>query len=198
RIYQDIDMDGRYTVGRDKPLREVKVRVDGNRYVVSDENGEYRLDALRTGDHNVSLDLLTVRADLTLLDDAARKTNLRPGTESVLDFRLVRTGRISGRIWLDLNENGKLDDGEAPLGDVRVVTASGRDTLTDAEGNFTLSDVAPGEHVILLDEKTLPEKTRSGFRSFTVLVSPGREFADLNLAVIIIPAEIKRFGSANP
>ena len=77
----------------------------------------------------------------------------------------MRTGRVSGVVWLDVNGNGTLDNGEQPLADVRVVTGNGRDTLTDANGCFLIGDLPPGEHVVLLDEKTLPEQTRSAYGS---------------------------------
>lgn len=47
--------------------------------------------------------------------------------DAVVDFRVVRMARVSGVVWLDVNENGAIDDSERPLADVRVVTASGRD-----------------------------------------------------------------------
>lgn len=195
RVYQDIDLNGKYDPGTDKPQAGVNVRVDGNRYVVSDENGVYEFDAIPAGEHRIYLDLLTVRADLTVLDGDSRENDLIAGHSSVIDFRLVRTGRITGRVWFDANENGRFDEGEAPLADVRVVTSSGRDTLTDSDGNFTLSDLAPGEHVVLLDEKTVPEKTMAGSEPLTVTVQPGKASAENLLPVKAIPPEVKRFGS---
>ena len=195
RVYQDVNLNGRFDEGTDQPQADVKVRVDGNRYVVSDAAGMFSFDSVMAGEHKVSLDLLSVRADLTLLSGDARESALRAGSESTIDFRLVRTGRLRGRVWLDLNQNGKFDEGEQPLADVRVVTGSGRDTLTDSDGYFVIGDLAPGEHVILIDEKTIPEKTRSGFKPMTLQVFPGRETADIDLNVIMIPAEIKHFGS---
>jgi len=195
RVYQDVDQDGRFDAAVDKPQADVKVRIDGNRYVVSDANGLYSFDSIIAGDHKVFLDLLSVRADLTLLDDSAKSTTLNAGHEATYDFRLVRTGRVSGRVWLDANGNGKFDKDETALGDVRVVTASGRDTLTDADGYFVIADMTPGEHIFLLDEKTLPEKTMAGSKPLSVKVLPGRETADTALPVIAIPAEIKHFSS---
>jgi hypothetical protein len=194
RVYQDVDLNGSFDPGIDKPQAEVKVRVDGNRYVMSDVNGMYTFDSVPTGDHRVFLDLLSVRADLTFLDADAKNVTLQAGRGSVSDFRLVRTGRISGRVWLDANENGKLDPGETPLADIRVVTASGRDTLTDTDGYFTIGDLPPGDHVVLLDEKTLPEKTMAEFKPLAARTFPGRETAGVMLPVTMIPAEIKRFG----
>ncbi|MEQ1924248.1 MAG: SdrD B-like domain-containing protein, partial [Pyrinomonadaceae bacterium] len=195
RVYQDVNMNGRFDAEVDKPQVDVKVQVDGNRYVVSDAAGQYSFGSVLAGDHKVSLDLLSVRADLTLLSGGEQAAALKAGSSSTVDFRLVRTGRLRGRVWLDANENGKFDDGEKPLADVRVVTASGRDTLTDADGYYIIGDLAPGEHVILIDEKTLPEKTRSAAGSLSMQVFPGRETSDVTLAVIFIPAEVKRFGT---
>ena len=195
RVYQDVDQNGKFDPSVDKPQADVKVRIDGNRYVVSDENGIYQFESINAGEHKIYLDLLSVRADLTMLGEAAQDTRLLAGHTSNFDFRLVRTGRITGRVWLDANENGKFDEGETPLADVRVVTASGRDTLTDADGSFTIGDLAPGEHVFLLDEKTLPEKTMAGFKPIAVQAFAGRETSDINLTVIAIPAEVKRFPS---
>lgn len=193
RVYQDNDLNGRYDAGVDKPQANVQVRVDGNRYVVSDENGVFRFDAVTSGAHKIYLDLLSVRADLTVLGEDSRDVDLGSGTNSIVDFRLVRTGRITGRAWLDANENGKFDPGETVLADVRVVTASGRDTLTDSGGFFTIGDLPPGEHVVLIDEKTIPDKTMAGLKPIAVSVLPGRETGDISLPVIMIPPEIKRF-----
>ena len=195
RVYQDINLNGQFDAGLDKPQANVKIRVDGSRYVVSDESGRYRIDNVHVGEHEINLDLLSVRADLTLLDEARQAAILLQGRDSIVDFRLVRTGRITGVVWLDLNGNKQLDEGEQPLADVRVLTGSGRDTLTDENGVFMIGDLPPGEHVILIDEKTLPEKTVSGVGTLSVKVQAGSETANVNFAVIPAPPEIKRFPS---
>lgn len=194
RVYQDVNLNGVYDVGVDKPQAEVKIRIDGNRYVVSDASGEYKFETVVPGDHKVYIDLTSVRADLTLLTGGEQEANLAPSTNSSMDFRLVRTGRLHGRVWLDGNENGKFDEGETPLADIRVFTKSGRDTLTDADGFYTLGDLAPGEHTVMIDAESLPEKTILGSRGLTLQVYPGREMSDADLTVINIPVEVKRFG----
>lgn len=194
RVYQDVDLNGRYDAGTDRPQADVKIRIDGNRYVVSDQNGLYHFESVNSGEHKVYLELVSVRADLTVLDGDSKNMVLASGRESVFDFRLVRTGRITGRAWLDTNENGRFDENESPLADIRVVTASGRDTLTDSEGFFTIADLPPGEHVVLLDEKTVPDKTMAGFKPLAVRVLPGQETGGALLPVIAVPAEVKHFG----
>ena len=75
---------------------------------------------------------------------------------------------------------------------MRVVTGSGRDTLTDANGYFIIGDLPPGEHILLLDEKTIPEQTRSVAGSQTIIVSAGNE-TTTTLPVAPLPDQVKRF-----
>lgn len=191
RVYQDVNLNGRFDPGTDKPQANVRVRVDGSRYVVSDADGNFRIESVARGEHSVYLDLLSVRADLTLLDNTQQQITLN-NHDSVVDFRVVRTGRISGVVWLDANENGRMDDLEHPFADVRIVTGSGRDTLTDENGYFLIGDLPPGEHILLLDEKTLPEQTRSVAGSQTVKVAAGSESVTV-FPIATIPDQIKKF-----
>ena len=197
KVYQDINLNGQFDPGVDKPQEGVQVRVDGNYYEVTDRNGDFRVENVKAGSHLVYLDLLTVRADLTLLTSAQHTVALNAGRDLIVDFRLVRTGRVKGVIWMDLNGNGKVDDGEQVLADVRVVTGSGRDTLTDAQGEFILGDLPPGEHVILIDEKTLPDNMKSAAGSLRVNVEAGGETNNVNFPIVSRPAEVnvKRFPS---
>jgi hypothetical protein len=192
RVYQDVNLNGRYDAGIDQPQENVRVRVDGNRYVVSDAAGNFRIDSVARGEHAVYLDLLSVRADLTLLDNTQQQITIDSNRDTIVDFRVVRTGRISGVVWLDANENGKLDADEQVLPDVRVVTGSGRDTLTDDKGHFIIGDLPPGEHIVLLDEKTIPEQMRSVAGSQTIKVSAGNETATV-FPVAPLPDQVKKF-----
>lgn len=192
RVYQDVNLNGRFDPGIDQPQANAKVRVDGSRYVVSDMNGNFRIDSVGRGEHSVYLDLLSVRADLTLLDNTQQLVTMDSSHDAIVNFRVVRTGRITGIVWLDLNENGRLDDSEQPLADVRVVTGSGRDTLTDANGHFMIGDLPPGEHILLLDEKTIPEQTRSLAGSQTIKVTAGAE-TTTTFPVAPLPDQIKKF-----
>jgi hypothetical protein len=191
KVYQDVNLNGRFDPGIDLPQANARVRVDGSRYAVSDTNGNFQIDTVTRGEHSVYLDLLSVRADLTLLDNTQQQI-LLDVRDVVVDFRVVRTGRVSGVVWLDVNENGRLDDSERPLPDVRVVTGSGRDTLTDGNGYFLIGDLPPGEHILLLDEKTLPERTRSTSGSLTIKIAAGNETTTL-LPVTNLPDQIKKF-----
>ena len=206
RVYQDLNFNERYDPGVDRPQANVRVRVDGNLSAETDPEGLYRIARARAGEHTVALDLLSVRADLTILGGESRALVLRPGFDAAVDFRTVRTGRVAGTVWLDLNGNGTQVPDEPSLADVRVVTGGGRDTLTDEQGAYVIGDLPPGEHLLLVDLKTLPDNTlvratldaspsheKDATGSLQVVVKAGAETGGVNFAVRPRPAAVKRF-----
>jgi hypothetical protein len=192
RIFQDVNGNGVYDPGVDKPQSGVNVHLDGSRYAITDTNGVYRMDAVTAGLHKAAIDLTSVRADLTILA-GQRDIDVAGGKTSNTDFSLVRTGRIAGRVFIDANGNGRFDEGEQPLSDIRIVTSSGRDTLTDSDGAFSIADLAPGDHVVLIDDKSLPEKLVSAAGSLAVKVFEAKETGGVWLPVVPTRAEVKRF-----
>jgi hypothetical protein len=158
------------------------VRIDGSNLVLTDEEGRYRIANIQAGTHTIQLNLLTVRADLSLLTDSVQHVALLPDRDVTVDFRLIRTGRARGIVWLDSNGNGEVDEGEWPLASVRVVSGK-RDTLTNEQGEFILGDLPQGTHTVLVDEKTLPDGYRPAIPSVAVQVKPPRETRDVRLPV---------------
>ena len=55
-----------------------------------------------------------------------------------------------------------------------------------------INPLPPGEHILLLDEKTIPELTRSVTGSQTIKVAAGNETSSL-FPVTPVPAQIKKF-----
>lgn len=190
RVYQDVDLDGRFDPGVDRPLSNVELLVDGSTSVRTNATGEYLAPGLTPGTHALQLNLLTVRADLSMLTGAKQDVLLLPERDTVVDFRLVRTGRVRGTVWLDRNHNGALDEDEEPLSDVRVV-AGAQDTLTSPSGEFILGDLPQGRHTLLVDEKTLPEGLKAATGGVPVEVRPPAETSDVRLPVHEKPVDVE-------
>ena len=90
-----------------------------------------------------------------LLADAQARVTIKE--EAVFDC-----GEIVGRVFDDINSNGYMDDGEAGLPGVRVVTVKGLLVTTDKHGRFhvTCADVPNAQigsnFLMKLDPRTLP------------------------------------------
>jgi large repetitive protein len=79
---------------------------------------------------------------------------------------------VFGKVFDDVNRNGRQDSGEKGLPGVRVVTAQGLAATTDQYGRFHITcalvpnDIRGSNFVLKLDDRTLP----SGFRMSTDLM----------------------------
>jgi uncharacterized repeat protein (TIGR01451 family) len=79
---------------------------------------------------------------------------------------------VFGKVFDDMNRNGRQDPGEKGLPGVRVVTAQGLAAKTDQYGRFHITcaivpnDIRGSNFVLKLDDRTLP----SGFRMSTDLM----------------------------
>ena len=108
-------------------------------------------------------DIATPNTDPTTADNNSFLT---------VDFGIYRPAALGDRVFLDLNRNG-IDDGEPGVQNVRVVLldAAGNailNTATDANGNYTFTNLLPGTYSVQFDPATLPAGT-----SFTAQTAAG-------------------------
>jgi len=66
-------------------------------------------------------------------------------------------GLIIGKVFEDRNGDRRQNPGEPGLGKVDVILEDGTIVTTDASGRFTLPFVEPGDHLVSIDRRTLPE-----------------------------------------
>ncbi len=95
---------------------------------------------------------------------------MTPGASSSANnfAEIPNTSVIAGRVWLDANNNGVVDTGEAGIAGVAVnlsgVDASGaavsRTAVTDANGTFSFGSLSPGSYA--LGEPNQPAGTVNG------------------------------------
>ncbi|WP_288431861.1 hypothetical protein [uncultured Deinococcus sp.] len=70
-------------------------------------------------------------------------------------------GTLIGRVYVDSDGDGRFGDGDQPVAGARVVLPSGLQVLTDAAGNYTFRDLAPGPWLVGLDPASLAAGTRA-------------------------------------
>jgi SdrD B-like domain len=66
------------------------------------------------------------------------------------------SGRLTGVVYLDANENGRYDAGEAGVPNVIVLLDGRFSVRTDNNGRFDFPAVASGHHVLTVQTETLP------------------------------------------
>jgi hypothetical protein len=93
-------------------------------------------------------------------------------------------GKISGRIFEDLNGDGIWQEGEPPVSDVNISIEGDITTQTDAEGKFVIEQVFPGEHQVRLGLNTLPIEFTLLTPTEVVVQTPRKSSAVVNFPVV--------------
>jgi uncharacterized repeat protein (TIGR01451 family) len=78
-------------------------------------------------------------------------------------------GVIIGKVFYDLDENGQQDEGEQGISGVELLMEDGTRVITGDDGKYSLPEVRPGQHVLRVDQSSLPVGSR--------LLAPHSEFA---------------------
>ena len=73
------------------------------------------------------------------------------------DGILQDKGIIFGKVFVDTDCNNTHNDGEWPIGGVKLYLQDGTWAITDANGQYSIYGLEPGNHVIKLDSITLPQ-----------------------------------------
>lgn len=187
RLYQDVNLNGRYDAGTDLPLPNTRVWLDNSMLADTDAEGRYRFPAVFPGLHRVAVDVTTLRADFSALNEMLRRVDVPARAEVTLDFSFVQTGALAGLVWYDTNRNGQLDPGENPASGPRILCSCGQEAPTTADGVFILGDLLPGEVFLFVDARDVPPQFEVAPKQLKVRVVSGQRIGDLRFA--IQPAE---------
>ncbi len=108
-------------------------------------------------------------------------------TRSSMDFSgspALSRGGVTGRVFLDLNANGRMDEGEQPLAGVRIVVGPIWST-SDSSGRYRAWDLLPYEPTIVaVDSSTLASPLWvPAFAAASVEPSPNR-YRTLDIPVL--------------
>ena len=135
-----------------KPVNGAVVRV-GEYRAVADDKGRYVMRKIPPGHYTIALDPDSIPADQKPLG-ADRVLKFTSRSREKLDFKVIPLNAVTGRVWLDSNGNGKMDEDEGVMN--IVIHLADQATATDRDGAFAFYNVEPGEHVVRLDTSRLP------------------------------------------
>lgn len=183
RLFEDANRDGWFTPRVDRPLRGARLWLDSSTVATTDAAGLYRFEGVLPGERELRVELESVSAMLTPAGGLRKMLLVPARSEYSVDFAFSATGGIGGIVFLDADRDGTMDPGEAPVPDVRVLCACGRDTLTTVDGTFILGDLPPGEVSLTLDLQGLPALHRVEPEQLVAKVTAGRQTYGLRIAV---------------
>ncbi|QGJ68433.1 Hypothetical protein PBC10988_0920 [Planctomycetales bacterium 10988] len=182
-VFEDDNNDGIQN-GPDAGIAGVLITLTGtddlgnavNLTDTTDANGDYSFTNLRPGEYTLTetqppvyldgIDTLGTVNGLTegsyTVNDVFAEITLTPDDTGLdYDFAEILPSSLSGTVFDDLNNNGVQDGGELGIPGV-TVTLTGTDDLgavsqtilTDANGNYSFTDLRPGEYTVTETQAT--------------------------------------------
>ncbi|MBS4028761.1 MAG: T9SS type A sorting domain-containing protein [Ignavibacteriales bacterium] len=150
-VFGDVDGD---TIkdGGENGLSGWKVKISGPETdsLITDGSGNYLFDALPAGSYTLSLEIQTGWKQ-TLPSALSVTVQVNSG-QSVTgkDFGVFQYASISGMKFRDGNGNGVKDGNDAGIQGwkIRITGAKNDSTLTNAEGNYTFSNLIAGNYTV--------------------------------------------------
>ncbi|MBN1304051.1 MAG: carboxypeptidase regulatory-like domain-containing protein [Anaerolineales bacterium] len=201
-VWYDLDRDGVQDGGSEVGLDGVTVNLtwaglDGN-LLTTDDNltftmvtaggGAYDFTGLPAGTYQVDLDESTLPANYRLTTtDPLTLTNLSSGTDyNDADFGAAPGATIGDYVWNDMDGAGDQDATESGIAGVRVfIDENGNDsydpgepnTLTNANGAYTIGGLAAGTYTVRVDAATVPAGfTATTSQELSVTVAEGENY----------------------
>jgi hypothetical protein len=104
-----------------------------------------------------------------------------PYRENRVEFRVIRTGQVTGKVtYMDYSEDVE-HPVERPLVDARILVTGDGDAYSESNGIFLIGDLPPGRYELHLDPTSLPRGYVAQPSSVTLTVtsegSRGRRFS---------------------
>jgi cyclophilin family peptidyl-prolyl cis-trans isomerase len=168
--------------------RTVFLNVDGtgapdaaNPSVTTDANGNYVFSGIANGTYHV-LEVLPSNVPLT----TSAQTAIVTSGQTIANVNFGEKPAIAGMVFIDLNANGQFDAGEQGVPGQKVFldvdgtgapSTNNPSTITDSNGNYTFSGLAPGSYPV---KEVLPSGVTLTTSAQAVAVVAGQTKSGVN------------------
>ena len=147
RLFLDANADGIFQQG-EKSLAGVKLSIEGTKLALrTDIDGYYTIANMPTGSFRVNVDEEQLPLGLVRESAYINYATVGDGQITQYDIPMIKSGQISGRIFLDANGNGLLDRGEKGLEGVSITLSPGDlTTVSSMFGQYAFDELLPGSY----------------------------------------------------
>jgi hypothetical protein len=190
RVFLDTNMNRTFDETVDRPVASVQIWLDGTQAATSDARGLFRFEQVTPGAHTVNASLEGLPADMVFAEVPEKTVAVLSYRENLLNFSVLRTGRITGRVTCLEYRDASETPVERALPDVRIVASPRYDALSEINGMFLLGDLPPGNYELKLDRATLPAGYVAKTDPIRVVVKPGETATGVAFQLAIPPKPI--------
>jgi hypothetical protein len=190
RVFLDANLNRTFDETADGPIAGVQIWLDGTQAATSDARGLFRFEQVAPGAHTVNASLDGLPADMVFADAPEKTVAVLSYRENILNFSVLRTGRITGRVTCLEYRDASETPVERALPDVRIVANPRYDALSEINGMFLLGDLPPGDYELKLDRATIPAGYVARIDPIRVVVKPGETVTGVAFQLAVPPKPI--------
>lgn len=134
----------------------------GDEKAITGKDGRYKFPSLPPGRAEVNMDTTTLPVGLASRVLFPYSADFMVSKDTELDIPLLKTAKVKGVVFEDINKNKSMDEEERgiPLIRVQIISDSveHRETFTDTNGNYSFAGVVPGKYNVKIDTRWLPDR----------------------------------------
>jgi hypothetical protein len=137
-------------------IPKINIYAGEYRSTVTNAGGEFEFRRLREDENLVMYDTKLLPKGYKCTTANPQTVELKKGLVTEVNFGVAAIGEISGKVFNDVNMNGKFDDGEIGVGGILLALGDGKMAQTMGDGYYRMLDVRAGTAILTLDTITLP------------------------------------------
>jgi len=152
-VYKDIDGNG--LQNNDEPgIEGIKVNV-GDEHIITNEKGKYHFP-VRAKSLKINLDPVSIPSGYIHTTALKRDITIEHRKTTTVNFGLTTRSGLHGVIYVDNNENGKLDTEDDFISKVKIILDDKNVNFSDPAGSYFFENISPGKHKLKIDVNSIP------------------------------------------
>lgn len=176
RVFRDNNLNGTFNAG-EPGMSGIQVQLDNGDSVLTDAEGRYKFTGVSANEHTVTLALTQFRDPVRMTTSSQLSAHVIREHIAVVNFGVVNFARVVGNVFNDLRFETRRQGDSVGLGEVRLVLEDSDHTqkftvTTQSGGDYSLTDVPPGDYTLTVDTSSLPANYVLPADSFPVHVAP--------------------------
>lgn len=179
-IFEDLNSNLKNDAG-DKPFDNMLIEISGQK-VLSDELGCFDVQ-VKEGEHVI--ELVSDPPKGFLFQTTRKKTFLlRENEDYETNFILAGKMQISGRVYIDVNENKKYDQLDEPLAGVVMELDTGQTVRSKSLGYYSSLNVEPGTRKLSIKIDSVPQGYRMTVPASTSLTGESGDSIEYDIPFV--------------
>ncbi|MFC1631337.1 stalk domain-containing protein [Candidatus Omnitrophota bacterium] len=158
-VFEDLNGNDKQEA-QEPGVENVLAYVVNGRAATTDINGKAIIEKVVPGKREVRLDISDLALDKVVKGEPTHKVLVEPLKTARLTFMVVTSGKIKGRVFADMDNNGIFEKQiDIPLSNVRLfLTPDQQETLSFSDGSFMFEAVFPGTYQVNIDLEWVPKE----------------------------------------